>query len=88
MKSEEEHIRACSGCPFVILEKAENVAGLMSSMCGVRVGSIGMAAEPDGIGERLTGIPRFTKKEASLTPTLRGEVTVKVEDYAEKESIS
>ena len=63
-KDKEEHIKACSRCPFVIWEKPESVAGFMSSMCGVRVGSICMAAALDDMGERLTGIPRFTKKEA------------------------
>ena len=69
-KNEEEHIKECSGCPFVIWEKPESVAGFMSSMCGVRVGSIGMAAELDDIGERLTGIARFTKEETGSSEKL------------------
>jgi hypothetical protein len=64
IKSREERVKACLACPFVIWEAPVGVAGFMKSMCGVRVGSICMAAALDDIGERLTGIPRFTKKEA------------------------
>jgi hypothetical protein len=64
INSREERIKACSACPFVIWEEPVTVAGFLKSMCGVRVGNIGMAAALDYIGERLTGVPRFTKKEA------------------------
>ena len=70
INSREERIKACLECPFVIWENPVTVAGFMKSMCGVRVGNIGMAAELDQIGERLTGIPRFTKKEASPSEKL------------------
>ena len=59
----EQHIQACSGCPYAIWDAPEPVAGFMASMCGVRVGSIGMAADLDDIGERLIGVERFTKTD-------------------------
>ena len=68
--SEDDHIRACMECPYVIWEKPEMVAGFMASMCGVRVGSIGMAASLDAIGERLAGTERFTKKGGNLDEKL------------------
>jgi len=55
INSREERVKACLGCPFVIWEAPVTVAGFMKSMCGVRVGNIGMAAALDYIGERLTG---------------------------------
>jgi hypothetical protein len=60
-KNLKEHINDCSGCPYVIWEEPESVAGFMNSMCGVRVGSIGIAADLDCIGETITSIERFTK---------------------------
>lgn len=66
----EERVKACLGCPFVIWEEPVTVAGFMKSMCGVRVGNIGMAAALDYIGERLTGISRFTKQEAGPSEKL------------------
>ena len=65
-KNREEHIKACSGCPYVIWEEPETVAGFMASMCGVRVGSIWMAAELDEVGEKLTGVARFTKQDGMV----------------------
>ena len=62
----DEHIQACSGCPYAIWEKPETVAGFMSSMCGIRVGSIGMATELDEIVTRLMGVERFSKHESSV----------------------
>ena len=62
--TEEEHIELCSGCPNVIWEKPEGVAGFMSSMCGVRVGSVSMAAELDDVGEEISGVERFTKEDS------------------------
>jgi hypothetical protein len=85
-KDEEEHIKACSGCPFVIWEKPESVAGFMSSMCGVRVGSIGMAAKLDDIGEELTGIVRFTKQESS--PSIKLEILQKIKAYTQEDGWS
>jgi hypothetical protein len=70
INSREERIKACLGCPFVIWEEPVTVAGFLKSMCGVRVGNIGMAAALDYIGERLTGIPRFTKQEAGPSEQL------------------
>jgi hypothetical protein len=60
-----EHVKVCSGCHYLIWEKPETVAGFMSSMCGVRVGSIGMAAELDEIATKLLGVERFSKHESS-----------------------
>jgi len=64
VSTEKEHIELCSGCPNAIWEKPESVAGFMSSMCGVRVGSISMAAELDDIGEEISGVERFTKEDS------------------------
>jgi hypothetical protein len=95
-KNEEEHVKACSGCPFVIWEKPESVAGFMSSMCGVRVGSIGMAAELDDIGEKLTSIVRFTKQEAcsseklAILEKIKGYTTGngwRLEGFSQKETL-
>jgi hypothetical protein len=66
----EEHIKACSGCPYAVWETPEMVAGFMRSMCGVRVGSIGMAASLDLMRERLTGIARFTKSDGQIEEKL------------------
>jgi hypothetical protein len=61
----DEHIQLCSDCPYAIWEEPESVAGFMSSMCGVRVGSIGIATELDEIVTRLMGVERFSKHESS-----------------------
>ena len=42
----------------------------MASMCGVRVGSIGMAEALDSVAESLLGIERFTKVESSASMKL------------------
>ena len=70
VKNSEEHKAACSGCPYAIWDEPEYVAGFMSSMCGVRVGSIGMAASLDDIGKKLSGIERFTKSDGELETKL------------------
>ena len=62
-KSQEEHIKDCKNCPYVIWEVPETVAGFCQTMCGVRVGNVYRAAELDGIGKDLTGIEYFTKQE-------------------------
>ena len=49
----DEHIKVCSSCPYAIWEEPEFVAGFLSSMCVVRVGSMGMAAELDEIAAKL-----------------------------------
>ena len=67
----DEHIKTCSRCPYVIWDEPKMVAGFMASMCGVRVGSIGMAAELDVIGEKLTGVARFTKQDGDVEFKLR-----------------
>jgi hypothetical protein len=46
------------------------VAGFMASMCGVRVGSIGMAASLDSIGEKLTDTAAFTEKQGQIEQKL------------------
>jgi hypothetical protein len=79
IRTEEERINACLRCPYVIWQEPEPVAGFMSSMCGVRVGSIGMAAELDDIGKKLTGIPEFTKQESS--PSQKLEILEKIKEH-------
>ena len=66
VENEDEHVNACGGCPYAIWERPEMVAGFMRSMCGVRVGSIGMAASLDSMGQKLTGTVGFTKKEGQI----------------------
>ena len=78
----EEHINACSGCPYAIWEEPEPVAGFMFSMCGVRVGNIGMAAELDIIGEKLSGVERFTKNNGDSASKL--EILKQIKAYTEK----
>ena len=58
------------------------VAGFMASMCGVRVGSIGIAAELDEIGEKLLGIERFTKTDG--TPLSKLRILKEIKSYIEK----
>jgi hypothetical protein len=82
INSREERIKACSACPFVIWEEPETVAGFMKTMCGVRVGNIGLAAELDAIGEKLTGIPRFTKKQAG--PSEKLAILEKIKAYTQE----
>jgi hypothetical protein len=77
-----EHIKACSGCPYAIWKEPEMVAGFMASMCGVRVGSIGMAAELDEIAAKLSGIERFTKHESTATSKLG--ILEQVKSYVRK----
>jgi hypothetical protein len=71
ISNHKEHVEVCSGCPYAIWEEPEPVAGFMSSMCGVRVGSIGMASDLDTIAEKLLGIERFTKIESNASFKLR-----------------
>ena len=68
--NEDEHIKACTECPYAIWERPEMVAGFMRSMCGVRVGSIGMAASLDSIGERLASAARFSKSQGQIEQKL------------------
>jgi hypothetical protein len=70
IRTREEHITVCSDCPYVIWEKPQSVASFMSSMCGVRVGSIGMAESLDSVAESLLGVERFTKLESSASAKL------------------
>jgi hypothetical protein len=77
----EEHVAACSNCPYATWEKPVSVAGFMASMCGVRVGSIGMAAELDNAAEHLLGIGRFTKAAESAAFKLR--VLKQIKTYAQ-----
>ena len=69
-RSYKEQIEACAGCPYRIWDEPQSVAGFMNSMCGVRVGSISMAAELDIIAEKLMGIKRFTKIESDAASKL------------------
>ena len=70
VQTEAEHIKACAGCPYAIWERPEMVAGFMRSMCGARVGSIGMAASLDSIGEKLTDTAAFTEKQGQIEQKL------------------
>ena len=70
VRTQEEHSAVCGDCPFVIWEKPQSVASFMASMCGVRVGSIGMAEALDSVAESLLGIERFTKLESSASAKL------------------
>jgi len=83
ISNREEHIKTCSGCPYVIWERPEMVAGFMASMCGVRAGSVGMAADLDTIGKKLTGIERFTKKESDAAFKLG--ILKQIKMHAEKD---
>jgi hypothetical protein len=83
VQNEDEHIKACAGCPYAIWEKPEMVAGFMASMCGVRVGSIGMAASLDSIGEKLAGAARFTKSDGRIEQKL--DILRLVKSHAENE---
>jgi len=83
VENEDEHAKACGGCPYAIWERPEMVAGFMASMCGVRVGSVGMAASLDSIGEKLTSIAEFTKREGQIEEKLA--VLRMVKSYAEKD---
>jgi hypothetical protein len=67
VKTREEHIAVCGDCPYVIWEKPQSVAGFMATMCGARVGSIGMAEALDSVAESLLGVERFTKFESSAS---------------------
>ena len=79
----EEHISICSDCPYVIWEEPEMVASFMSSMCGVRVGSIGMAADLDIMGEKLLSMREFTKTESGPASKLR--VLKQIKKHAEND---
>ena len=67
VRDEVEYIELCSRCPNVIWEKPESITGVTSSMCGVRVGTICMASELDAIGERVSGVERFTKEDSDAS---------------------
>jgi hypothetical protein len=70
VQNEDEHIKACTECPYSIWERPEIVAGFMRSMCGVRVGSVGMASSLDLIGEKLACTVRFTKDQGHIEEKL------------------
>ena len=82
INTREERVMACLGCPFVIWEEPVTVVGFMKTMCGVRVGNIGLAAELDAIGEKLTGIPCFTKKQAG--PSEKLAILEKIKAYTQE----
>jgi len=83
IENEEERIKACKSCPYVIWERPESVATFWSTMCGVRVGNIRTAAELDDIGRKLTGTARFTKEETSSSQKLA--ILEKIKKCAEEE---
>jgi hypothetical protein len=86
INSREERVKACLECPFVIWENPVTVAGFMKSMCGVRVGRIGRAAELDDLGEDLTGIAYFTKENSS--PSMKLKILEEIKEYAERNAWS
>ena len=67
VRTHEEHTTLCGDCPYVIWEKPQSVASFMASMCGVRVGSIGIAGALDSVVESFLGVERFTKLESSAS---------------------
>lgn len=81
-KSEQEHIRDCLDCPHVIWEQPKTIAGFLRTMCGVRVGNAYVAAQLDDIGEKLTGIEGFTRKQGS--PSLKNGVLEQIKDHAKR----
>jgi len=82
-ENEDEHINACGGCTYAIWKKPQMVAGFMASMCGVRVGSVGMAASLDSMGQKLTGTVGFTKKEGQIEEKMA--ILKMVKSHAENE---
>lgn len=80
-RNSEDHMKTCGDCPHVIWNEPQSVAGLMSSMCGVRVGSIWMAEELDDIAENLLGIERFTKLESSAA--LKIQILEQIRSHAQ-----
>jgi len=83
VENEDEHAKACGGCPYAIWEKPQMRVGFMALMCGVRVGSVGMAASLDSIGQKLTGTVGFTKKEGRIEEKLA--ILQMVESLAKKD---
>jgi hypothetical protein len=81
-RNSEEHITACVDCPYLIWDEPQSVAGFMSSMCGVRVGSIWIAGELDEIAENLLGVERFTKLESSAA--LKIQILEQIRRHAEE----
>ena len=79
-KSREEHIQDCKKCPYVIWEEAKTVAGILQTMCGVRVGNVYRAAALDEIGKELTGIECFTKQEDP--PSVKKAVLEQIKEHA------
>jgi len=76
----EEKRRACERCRYRIWplgsEKGMGVLGGLFSYCGVRVGSVGSVAELDEIGERLTGIRRFTRRNGRENATVEQRLEI------------
>ena len=84
-KNLKERMDDCSWCPYVIWEEPEFVAGFMNSMCGVRIGSIGIATELDCIGETLTGIELFTKTAGPAEDKL--SVLLRIKSHVESKKM-
>ncbi len=80
-KNEEDHIKECLKCPYVIWETPKGVAGLFRTMCGVRVGNVYRSAELDDIGQKLTGIAQFTKEQSS--PSFKKDVLHRIKNYSQ-----
>jgi hypothetical protein len=81
-KTEKDHINDCLNCPYVIWETPKSIAGIMRTMCGVRVGNVYRAAELDDIGKELTGNPYFTKTESK--PSLKRDILEQIKNHAKR----
>ena len=81
-KTEEDHIRDCLSCPYVIWEEPKSIAGIMRTMCGVRVGNVYRAAELDDIGKELTGNQDFTKTESK--PSVKRDILEQIKNHAKR----
>ena len=81
-KSKEHHIKDCLECPYVIWDKPTTVAGILRTMCGVRVGNIYRAAALDDIGKYLTGIECFTKLDSP--PSAKKDILERIKRHAQK----
>jgi len=81
-KTEEDHVKDCLKCPYVIWETPKSIAGIMRTMCGVRVGNVYRAEELDNIGEELTGNPCFTKTDGK--PSVKRDILEQVKTHAQK----
>jgi len=81
-KTEEDHVKDCLKCPYVIWETPKSIGGIMRTMCGVRVGNVYRAAELDDIGEQLTHVKWFTKEESKAS--FKKDILEQIKTHAKK----